>query len=370
MLTYFFELFPPLIGCHVNNLFSEPFLANRGSTSGEEKIDNTVTKNTLCTPNAYAPLSSTSMHNLAPSPILNIPIVNRNFLGNPIIEKPSTNKPSTITSSTPIPPCPCPLSTGDLLSPASPTSGKAEIENEVKTEIREEIIAKVELLSPASPTSNELLCPASRTSGELLNPATSGELLSPASPTSGEPLSLATPTSGEPFSLSTPTLVPSVLPGTSAPSSGIDKAWPLNENSESELPTRAAGQPKPPSAALGKSNTNVNPNVVVSAHPRQGAKTAQERSILFWSNSAERAPSVSKEFQTLEDVTIKNGNWYRDPKQTDRAVWDFGGQTKEAEKEASNQRDQSQSLTNQSPTSTSTTDSDLIHVYRGGLHVL
>jgi hypothetical protein len=109
-------------------------------------------------------------------------------------------------------------------------------------------------------------------------------------------------------------LVPSPLPGTSAPSSGIDKAWPSNENQESEVSATAAGQPKPPSVALDKSNTHVNPNVVVSAHAGQRAKTAQERSILFWSNSAERDPSASKDFQSQEDVTIKNVNWYRDPK--------------------------------------------------------
>ena len=126
-------------------------------------------------------------------------------LGHPIIEKPSTNKPCTITSSTPIPPCP--LSTGDLLSPASPTSGNAEMNNEVKTEIKDEIIAEVELLSLASPTSGELLSPASPTSGELLSPAspTSGELHSPASPTSGELFSKASSTSKQQDQSSSPT---------------------------------------------------------------------------------------------------------------------------------------------------------------------
>ena len=328
-------------------------------------------------PAVYAPLSSTSLHNLAPAPILNIPIAPRNFLGHPIIKKPTTNKPCTITSSTPIPPCPSPMNTGELLSPTSPTSEDKPAasatpsisEIEIKAEIKIEVASPTsgELLSPASPTSGELLGLASSTSGEplslsgeLLSPdsSTSGEPLSlsgelpcPASPTSGKPLSLsgellspALPTSGEPLSLSTPTLVPSSLPGTSAPSSGMDKAWPLNENPESEVPTRPSGQPKPTSAALGKSNTHMNPNVVVSAHAGQRAKTAQERSILFWSNSEERDPSVSKDFETEKD----------DIKERDETAQELSEnlevKTKEAEKEASKQRDQSQS-----PTSNSTT---------------
>ena len=76
----------------------------------------------------------------------------------------------------------------------------------------------------------------------------------------------------------------------------------------------------------------MNPNVVVSAYAGQRAKTAQERSILFWSNSAERTQRAETDQELSENLEVK---------------------TKEAEKEASKQRDQSPSPTSQSPTSNS-----------------